>query len=65
MTVPAAAFINSSTLICISPPRLAPLGYPASASAVVEVGHLQKSSCGMQNVDQLYQVLGLRIAMKV
>lgn len=32
-----ATFLNTSALLCISPPRLTPPAYPVSASATVEV----------------------------
>lgn len=37
MVVPAALFINSSALLCISPPRLAPAANPAGTHVAVEV----------------------------
>lgn len=37
MAVPAALFLNSSALLCVSPPRPAQSVHPASVSVAVEV----------------------------
>lgn len=35
-TVPVSRYMNSSAIVCVSPPRLAPPGYPAAATVTVE-----------------------------